>query len=92
MDMDLYTAIDRMRELTRKGDSFSFSFMSYSESSASSKGIVDVSRARLRKRPSIHENKNAEIMEAYVDLDTGEAKQFYQPLLMSFNGQKIVLQ
>lgn len=80
-----------MREISNNGGEFSFSFMSFSESTGKSDGIVDVSRARLRARPNLQQNKNAEIMEAYMDLDTGDARQFYQPLLMLFNGQKVEL-
>lgn len=90
--MNTYSAIDKMREISGRGGEFSFSFMSFSETTGKSEGVVDVSRARLRARPTIKQNKNAEIMEAYTDLDTGEARQFYQPLLMLFNGQKTELQ
>lgn len=90
--MDLFEAIEQMREISRQGGEFSFSFMSYSETSGKSEGIVDVARARLRARPNSDQNRNAEMMEAYTDLQTGEARQFYQPLLMIFNGQKVELQ
>ena len=89
--MTVYEAIDRMREISHDGGEFSFSFMSFSETTGKSEGIVDVSRARLRARPTIQQNKNAEIMEAFTNLDNGEARQFYQPLLMLFNGQKVEL-
>jgi hypothetical protein len=89
--MNVYSAIDKMRELTQRGGEFSFSFMSFSETTGKSEGIVDVGRARLRKRPTVEQNKNAEIMEAYSNLDTGDARQFYQPLLMLFNGEKVEL-
>lgn len=89
--MNTYSAIDKMREISDSGGEFSFSFMSFSETTGKSEGVVDVSRARLRARPNVQQNKNYEIMEAYTDLDTGEARQFYQPLLMLFNGQKTEL-
>jgi hypothetical protein len=50
-----------------------------------------MARARLRARPNSDQNRNFEMMEAYIDLNTGEARQFYQPLLMIFNGQKVYL-
>jgi hypothetical protein len=90
--MQVYEAIEQMREISRQGGEFSFSFMSYSETSGKSEGIVDVARARLRARPNSDQNRNAEMMEAYTDLNTGEARQFYQPLLLIFNGQKVELQ
>jgi len=89
--MNVYDAIDKIRSISNAGGEFSISFMSFSETTGKSEGIVDVSHARLRARPTVQQNKNAEIMEAYTNLDTGEARQFYQPLLMLFNGQKVEL-
>ncbi|MBR2006369.1 MAG: hypothetical protein IKA01_00120 [Alistipes sp.] len=89
--MDLYEAIRQMRQLSKENIPFSFSFMSYNSAEQHSEGIVSVRRARLQKRESIKHHKNAEIVEAYIDLDTMECKRFYQPLLMMFNGEKISL-
>ena len=89
--MDVYKAIKEMRALSAEGIPFSFSFMSFSEDRQTSNGIVEVNRARLRGRPSKKHNKNAEFMENYLDLDTNEPKQFYHPLLMSFNGENLEL-
>lgn len=89
--MTVYEAIDQMRRVSADRGEFSFSFMSYSESKGKTKGIVDVRRARLRPRPTEKQHRNHSIVEAYVDLDTGDARLFYQPLLMLFNGQKIEL-
>lgn len=80
-----------MRRISAERGEFSFSFMSFSETTGKSAGIVDVARARLRTRPTREQNKNFEIMEAYTDLNSGEARQFYQPLLMMFNNRKTEL-
>lgn len=80
-----------MRELTKKGQSFSFVFMSYSRDRQESHGIVQVNHARLRKRNKTEFNEMAEILEEYLDLDTNEPKRFYHPTLMFFNGQKLTL-
>lgn len=90
--MKVYEALEQMREISRQGGEFSFSFMSCNETTGKSDGVVDVGRARLRNRQSTEFNANAEIMEAYTNLDTGDARQFYQLLLMIFNGQKLELQ
>lgn len=90
--MDLYAAIKQMRELSDRKIPFSFSFMSCATSTQSSQGIVDVRHARLRPRPQMNDNRFTELLEEYVNLDTGEARQFYRPLLMIFNGQKVTLQ
>lgn len=90
--MKVYEAIDQMRLISKQGGEFSMTFMSYSETAGKSDGTVSVDRARLRARPNSDQNRNAEMMEAYTDLNTGEPRQFYQPLLMIFNGQKIDLE
>lgn len=87
--MNLFDAIKRMRELSRQNESFAFSFMSYNETAQKSDGIIEVRRARLRARTQAAHHRNAEIVEEYIDVDTGEARRFYQPLLMSLNGQKV---
>ena len=89
--MTVHEAIDSMREISRNKGGFAFSFMSYSQTRGKSEGIITVGNARLRARPTTEQNRNAEIMEAYVDLDTGEPFQFYQPLLMTFNNVKVQL-
>ena len=89
--MDLYRAISEMRRLSKENIPFSFVFMSYNSSNKSSEGVVYVRRARLLKRERIEHHKHAEIVEAYIDLETMQCRRFYQPLLMFFNGEKVVL-
>lgn len=89
--MTVHEAIDSMREISRNKGSFAFSFMSYSSTRGKSDGVITIENARLRSRPNTDQNSNAEIMEAYIDLNTGEPFQFYQPLLLTFNHVKVVL-
>ena len=89
--MTVYEAIKRMRELTQSGQSFSFSFMSYSMSRRESHGIVEVRRARLEKASTREQNKHAEIMLNYFDMDLMENRRCYQPLLLTFEGQNLEL-
>nr|DAN86125.1 MAG TPA: hypothetical protein [Caudoviricetes sp.]DAS26244.1 MAG TPA: hypothetical protein [Caudoviricetes sp.] len=87
--MQLFEAIRRMRDLSKQELTFSFSFMSYNESAQRSEGIIEVRHARLRARTQEAHHRNAEIVEEYINIDTGEPRRFYQPLLMTFNGQKV---
>ena len=43
-------------------------------------------------RDRVENNKNAEVMEEYLDQDTNQAKEFYHCNLMFFNGQKLILE
>ena len=78
-----------MRDLSKQELTFSFLFMSYNESAQRSEGIIEVRHARLRARTQEAHHRNAEIVEEYINIDTGEPRRFYQPLLMTFNGQKV---
>lgn len=89
--MNVYEAIEKMRKLSAAGENFSFTFMSYNSSAGKSDGVVEVRHGMLRARQSADYNKNAEYMESYIDLDTGEYRQFWQPLLMTFEGEKTIL-
>lgn len=89
--MDVYEAIAKMREISKRGGHFSFVFMSFSEARNKSDGVVEVQHARLRKQSTEEQDKNADIKLNYFDLDTSDFGSCYQPLLMEFNGQKLEL-
>ena len=74
-----------MRQLTAEGKSFSMAFMSLNMSEMKSEGVVEVDNARLRKKADAKTYRNADFLIPYMDLDKGEARQFYLPLLMMFN-------
>jgi hypothetical protein len=84
----LYEAIKRMRELTRIGVPFTFSFMSYSESKGQSSGVKVVTHAQLRMSYRNDQSDKADILIGYVNAQDGN-RWFYLPLLLSFNGQTV---
>lgn len=90
--MDLYDAIHRMRSLSEKNIPFEMTFMSCDLTRASSQGVVHVRHARLLSREDSRHHTDADIVERYINLDTMETRHFYQPLLMTFNGEKTILQ
>jgi len=89
--MTQYEAIKEMRRLTAAGIFFSFIYMSYSRERQQTQGIVEVHKAKLRKRGDKKYNQFAEIMEEYLDVNSNEPRHFYHPTLMFFNGQKITV-
>lgn len=89
--MKVYEAIDEMRKLSSEGKSFSFSFMSYSYERRKSDGVVYVEHARLRKQSSKENNRFADYMLNFTDLDTMEYGICWQPLLLEFNGCELEL-
>lgn len=89
--MNVFQAIDEMRRLSAEGKSFSFSFMSYSYERRKSEGIVVVDRARLRKQGRKENNRFADYMLNFTNLDTMEYGACWQPLLLSFNDNELEL-
>ena len=89
--MTTYEAIKEMRRLTKEGKSFSFVFVSFDETRNTSRGMIEVPRARLRNRGVLKYNQNAEMQEEYINLDTNEPRRFWHCNLRSFNGQKLTI-
>lgn len=87
--MTPFQAIAKMRQLSKEGIPFSFSYMSYDRSRQNSKGIVTVSNAKLRSRGLEKYNDMAEFQEEYLNLDTNEPRRFWQCNLMTFNNQAL---
>lgn len=87
--MTIYEAIAKMREMTKLGESFSFTFMSYSFSRDLCNGIVEVYSARLRPKNTLEYNQFAELQEEYINVNTGEPRRFWHCCLLSLNGQSL---
>lgn len=80
-----------MRACSERGESFSFSFMSYSYERRKSDGIVKIEHARLRRQSRKENNRFADYMLNFMDLDTLEYGMCWQPLLLEFNGEELEL-
>lgn len=89
--MKVYEAISEMRAKTERGESFSFAFMSYSYERRKSDGVVKVERAKLRKQSRQENNRFADYMLNYIDVDTLEYGMCWQPLLLEFDGHELEL-
>lgn len=87
--MTVYEAIHQMRQLTEKKKPFSLSFMTYSMQKHESHGEVTCEHALLVKNEKKEDDSLNNFMLTFRDQDTGEAKHFWQPLLMSFNHEPL---
>lgn len=87
--MTVYQAIHRMRELTQKGQPFALSYMTYSMQRHESHGERTCEHALLVKNEKSPDDDLQNYMLTYRDQDTGEARHFWQPLLMSFNHEPL---
>ena len=87
--MKVYEAIEKMRQMSEREEEFAFSFMSYSLTRDESHGEVFVEHAVLRKNKKDSKNSYQDHMLTYLDTDTGQTRQFWQPLLMSFQHEPL---
>ena len=82
-----------MRELTSRKRPFALSYMTYSRERKESHGIVSCEHALLIKAPkpaaATPSDTSRDYMLTYRDQDTQEVRQFWQPLLLSFNHQNL---
>lgn len=84
----LHTALKKMREMTKKGIPFSFSFMSYNATNGTSDGIKKVTNAQLRMGYRDDQSSKASVLIGYVNAQDGN-RWFYLPLLLKFNGYTV---
>lgn len=89
--IDLYDAIDRMKRISRAGGTFSFSFRKWNRSTRSGGEMVRVNAARLRPKASDEAVAHSSYKLFFVDVETGLARNCWQPLIVEFNGCETVL-
>jgi hypothetical protein len=88
----LYEAVKQMRELSAKGQFFSFIHATYNRDTRNSNGIREVKRAKIRPAASDDDIRNSSFKLFYIDDFFHENRVCWQPLIMFFNDKKVVLQ
>lgn len=78
-----------MRSMSERKEEFAFSHMSYSITKDKSEGEVVVEHAILYKNSKESTNSYQDYMLTYLDTDTGQVRQCWQPLIMSFQHQQL---
>lgn len=87
----LWQAIHLMREATTKGESFSFAFATYNRSTTRCHGMTSVKHARLRPAAKGDDIVHADHKLFYFDETEQRPQVCWQPLIMFFNGFKVIL-
>ncbi|MEI6865788.1 hypothetical protein [Flavicella sp.] len=87
-------ALRCMRELSEVNIPFALGFFRCSTTMNSSEGGYKVVRkAILRRGYRDNQSNKSDVLIAYIDYDdraTDKNRHFYYPLLMMFNGQKVI--
>ena len=87
----IFTAVAEMDRLTKAGIPFSFSFYKYNRQSGEGGDMARISRAKLRSKTSDMQRENSSHKLFFVDIDSGLARECWQPLIVEFNGIKCTL-
>ncbi len=88
--IQLFEAISHMRKITQNGGCFSFIYATYNRDNGSCHGKKYVKRARLRPQATKELVANADHKLFYYDLDEAQPLNCWQPLLMFFNGKRVL--
>jgi hypothetical protein len=78
-------AVKQMREMSHAGIPFSITYQTFNHTKGTSKGTKVVDKAILRKGYKKDQSSKSDMLIAYKDINTGEERQFYLPLLLKFN-------
>ena len=88
-EVNLYTALSRMNELSNNSIPFSIEYYSCNISEGTSKGLLTYNNVVLRTGLSTNKGIKSRSLIGFTDLDTNTSKWFYLPLLMKFNKHTI---
>lgn len=87
----VYEAIEEMRSKSERREEFAFSYMTNSITRDNSEGEVCVEHAILYKNPKDSNNAYQDYMLTYLNTNTGEVRQCWQPLIMTYNHEPLIL-
>ena len=91
LTIPLYDAIREMERISRAGGEFSFSFFKYNRITGEGGDFAQISRARLRKKTPDQVIEHSSYKLFFMDLDNGDKRNCWQPLIVEFNGRKCTL-
>lgn len=89
--IDLYRAIEEMKEISARGGTFSLRFRKWNRDTRKGGDMANIARARIRPKASDERVANASYKLFFTDTDTGRALNCWQCLIMEFNGLRTVL-
>ena len=81
-----------MRKLSAENFPFRIEFASCDTTRGTSKGLVVVEKVKLIKGLKAKQSKHHKLKIFYENMDTGEQRNFWMPLLLKVNDLKITLE
>lgn len=89
--IDLYRAIEEMKEISARGGTFSLRFRKWNRDTRKGGDMVTIRAARVRPRTADEKIRHSSYKFFFTDTETGLARNCWQPLIMEFNGRRTVL-
>ena len=89
--INLYVAVEEMRRISTAGGTFSITFRKYNRQTGKGGDAVTIKAARVRPAASAEKVADADYKLFLTDTETGQAFNCWQPLVMQFNGQPVIL-
>lgn len=89
--INLYTAIEQMKQISASGETFSISFRKYDRQRNNGGDSVRLKYARLRPKTSDAEIENSSYKLFLTDTETGKSLNCWQVLITKFNGITIYI-
>ena len=91
-EINIYDAMKLMRKLSAENFPFRIEFASCDTTRGTSKGLVVVEKVKLIKGLKAKQSKHHKLKIFYENMDKGEQRNFWMPLLLKVNDLKITLE
>lgn len=89
--IDLYRALDEMKNITAEGGTFGLKFRKYNRDTQTGGELVYIPHARIRPKATDEAVANSSYKLFFTDTDTGRALNCWQILIVEFNGLLTIL-
>ena len=87
--VNIYEAVERMREISNAGDTFALKFRKWDRQRKSGGDLAVVKAARIRKKASDEKIENSSHKVFFTDTATGRALVCWMCLIVEFNGRRV---
>ena len=87
--VNIYEAVERMREISKGGGTFSLKFRKWNRQRKNGGDLAVIKNARLRKMASDEKIEHSSHKVFLTDTDTGRSLVCWMCLIVEFNGRRV---
>lgn len=89
--INVYTAIERMRQLTKEGKYFSLKFRKWNRATRDGGDLARIERAQLRPKTSDEKIRHSGHKLFFHDMDAQRNMVCWHPLIVEFDGYPVTV-